>query len=234
VGLIRRGEVAKDSLRKFALAFYARGMPEQEQPGTKGFTRPTQHDDMVISQTEAIKAMAHPLRIRLLGLFRPGVELTATQCAERTGESVASCSFHLRQLEKYGHVERAEAHGKERPWRAVSRGFSVRPDLADPESWPAAKAFGSMFIAEQFAALQRWLSDAERDDPDWLYATTQTHQEYWVTRDELDDLSRRLEELTAAFRGRGEDPAKRPPGARRAHLFGAVWSEIPDPEGDDA
>ncbi|MFC8796779.1 helix-turn-helix domain-containing protein [Promicromonospora sp. NPDC057138] len=204
-------------------------MPEQKQPETPGFTRPTPPDGVVISQTDAIKAMTHPLRLRLLDLFRAGVELTATQCAERTGESVASCSFHLRQLEKYGHVERAEAHGKERPWRAVGRGFSVRPDLADPESWPAATAFGSMFIAEQFGRLQRWLADAQGDDPDWVYATTQTHQEYWVTRDELDDLSRRMEELTKPFRGRMEDPSKRPPGARRAHLFGAVWSEIPDP-----
>lgn len=209
-------------------------MPEQRQPEVQGFTRPTSPDDVVISRTDAIKAMTHPLRIRLLELFDPGVELTATQCAERTGESVASCSFHLRQLERYGHVERAEPHGKERPWRAVSRGFSVRPDLADPESWPAARAFGSMFVAEQFAALQRWFADAGRDDPAWLYATTQTHQEFWVTRDELDDLSRRLEELTEPFRGRAEDAGRRPPGARRAHLFGAVWSEIPDPESEDS
>ncbi len=221
-------------MRKFSLASYARRMPEQMQPETQGFTRPTPPEDAVISQADAIKAMTHPLRIRLLGLFRPGVELTATQCAERTGESVASCSFHLRQLEKYGHVERAEAHGKERPWRAVSRGFSVRPDLADPESWPAAQAFGSMFVAEQFAALQRWLADAGRDDPAWVFASTQTAQEFWATRDELDDLSRRLEEITAPFRGRAVDPGKRPECARRAHLFGAVWAEIPEPEGEDA
>jgi hypothetical protein len=202
-------------------------MPEQKQPTPRGFTRPTSPDDVVISHADAIKAMTHPLRLRLLALFDSDSELTATQCAERTGESVASCSFHLRQLEKYGRVERAEAHGKERPWRVVSRGFAVRPDIADPESWPAAQAFSSMFVAEQFGRLQRWIADANGDDPDWVYATTQTQQEYWATRDELDDLSRRLEELTAPFRGRIEDPSKRPPGARRAHLFGAVWSEIP-------
>lgn len=195
-------------------------------------TRPVLPDDVVISQADAIKAMTHPLRLRLLALFDSDSELTATQCAERTGESVASCSFHLRQLEKYGHVERAEAHGKERPWRVVSRGYAVRPDAADPGSWPAAKAFSSMFVAEQFARLQRWIADADSDDPDWLYATTQTQQEYWATRDELDDLSRRLEELTAPFRDRIDDPGRRPAGARRAHLFGAVWSDLPEPAED--
>lgn len=203
-----------------------------DRPHQPVFTRPDVPGDTVVSQADAIKALTHPLRLRLLDLFGPGDELTATQCARRTGESVASCSFHLRQLEKYGHIERATAQGKERPWRLVSRGLSVRPDLSDPDSLPAAQAFGSMFVAEQFAVLQRWLADAGRDDPAWLFASTQTHQEFWATRDELDELSRRLEELTAPFRGRSESPARRPDGARRAHLFGAAWAEIPDPEGD--
>lgn len=203
-------------------------MTEQKRTQSRGLTRPALPDDVVISQADAIKAMTHPLRLRLLALFDSDSELTATQCAERTGESVASCSFHLRQLEKYGRVERAEAHGKERPWRVVSRGYAVRPDVADPDSWPAAKAFSSMFVTEQFGRLQRWIADADRDDPDWLYATTQTQQEYWATRDELDDLARRLEELAAPFRDRIDDPSLRPAGARRAHLFGAVWSDVPE------
>ena len=67
-------------------------------------------DDMrVVSQTDQLKALTHPFRIRLIDLFRGGDELTATQCAEATGESVASCSFHLRQLAKYGFVETAPA-----------------------------------------------------------------------------------------------------------------------------
>jgi hypothetical protein len=188
-----------------------------------GYTREPR--GRVVSGPETIRALTHALRLRLLDLFRPGVELTATQCAKHTGESVASCSFHLRQLEKYGYVERVVARGKERPWRAVSRGFSMRPDLTDPQALGAVKAFAGVWLSERLALYRRWLDHADREDPSWLSASTSTSQEVWATRDELDDLSRDLEQLTDRYCGR-DDPAQRPPGARRVHLLGAAWAEM--------
>jgi DNA-binding IclR family transcriptional regulator len=45
---------------------------------------------------------------------------TATQLAERVGESPANCSWHLRQLARYGFVEEAGGGtGREGPWRPV-------------------------------------------------------------------------------------------------------------------
>ncbi len=194
-----------------------------------GYTRPVPEGDHVASGPETIRALTHPLRLRLLDLFRPGVELTATQCAHQTGESVASCSFHLRQLEKYGYIERLETRGKERPWRAVSRTWSVRPDLSDPEALNAARTFAGVWLTERLAIYQRWLDQAIRDDVSWLAASTSTWNEFWATRDELDELSRTLEQLADRFAGR-DDPAKRPPGARLVHLLGAAWAEIPPEE----
>lgn len=209
-------------------------MPEEAQhqdPRTGGTSAyDEQGKGAVVSQTDAIKALTHPLRIRLLDLFGPEVELTATQCAERTGESVASCSYHLRQLEKYGHVERAEARAKDRPWRARAGGYAVRPDAGDRESFAAAQAFASLWMREQFARIQRWTADITRDDPSWVYASTQTSAEFWVTRDELDELSRQVEHLADRFSERSKSPESRPPDARLAHLFGSVWADIPDPE----
>ncbi|MGO0578190.1 ArsR/SmtB family transcription factor [Ornithinimicrobium panacihumi] len=187
----------------------------------------------VVSQAEAIKALTHPLRIRLLNLFVAEAELTATECAQRTGESVASCSFHLRQLEKYGHVERAQARGKERPWRASGRGYAVRADADDVESVTAAQAFASLWLTEQLARMQRWTAEIGRDDPAWIYASTQTSAEFWVTREELDELSRQVERLADRFADRSDNPDLRPAGARRAHLFGSAWAEIPDPDDGD-
>jgi helix-turn-helix protein len=194
------------------------------------YTRPTPAGDRIASRPENIRALTHPLRLRLLALFRDEeIELTATQCAQHTGESVASCSFHLRQLEKYGYVERVGTRGKERPWRAVSRAWSVRPDLDDPEAVGAAKAFAGLWLSEQIEVYRRWLDRVDREDPSWLAAATSTSQEFWATRDELDDLSRALEQLTERFSGRN-DPTQRPAGARRAHLLGAAWAEIPQEE----
>src|SRR5580700_11568611 len=74
-----------------------------------------------LSDPRALRAMAHPIRLSLIGVLRREGPLTATQAGELIGESSASCSFHLRQLAKYGLVEEAGGgHGRERPWRATT------------------------------------------------------------------------------------------------------------------
>ena len=57
-------------------------------------------DRLSTSDPATMRALAHPLRLDLLDLLGDG-PLTATQCAEATGESVASCAYHLGTLAKY-------------------------------------------------------------------------------------------------------------------------------------
>lgn len=196
-------------------------------PGTPdGWVLPTQ--GAVARGPESIRALAHPLRLKILSILDKEDEVTATRCAQLTGESAASCSFHLRQLEKYGYVERAEVRGKERPWRAAKGGFSVQPDLEVPGSVEAAKAFAQLYFRQVFDELTDWVGKIEHDQPEWLYASTQTSSIFWATSAELHELSREIEQLTHRFAGRGADPAKRPPGARRAHFFGATHADVPE------
>ena len=49
-----------------------------------------------------LRALTHPLRWKLLDLIGSELSATATRCAEVLGESVASCSYHLGILAKYG------------------------------------------------------------------------------------------------------------------------------------
>ena len=69
------------------------------------------------AQTSSLlRAVAHPTRLKLLGELRRVGPLTATQAGGRIGESPAGCSFHLRQLAKYGLVEEAGGgRGRSRP-----------------------------------------------------------------------------------------------------------------------
>ncbi|MET7368095.1 helix-turn-helix domain-containing protein [Streptomyces sp. NPDC005566] len=68
----------------------------------------------------ALKALTHPLRLRLLGLLRQHGPATASELAVRTGESSASTSYHLRVLARYAFVAEAEHRdGRERRWQAV-------------------------------------------------------------------------------------------------------------------
>jgi DNA-binding transcriptional ArsR family regulator len=65
-----------------------------------------------VSDAQTLRALTHPVRIALLeALSMGGGAMTATQLGEQIGESPTTCSFHLRQLAKYGFVEAAARAG---------------------------------------------------------------------------------------------------------------------------
>jgi Helix-turn-helix domain len=71
----------------------------------------------------AMRALTHPLRLSLLELLAGSGPATAAACGRALGAPQANCSFHLRQLAKYGFVEEAEAGAgadkRERRWRVA-------------------------------------------------------------------------------------------------------------------
>src|ERR687889_378832 len=61
-------------------------------------------------------------------------QMTDTQAAARLGESSGTCSFHFRQLAKYGFCEEAPGgKGREKPWRATATFTSWGTTPGDPE-----------------------------------------------------------------------------------------------------
>ena len=185
-------------------------------------------EQVVATDPATIRALAHPLRLRILAILDDEGEVTATRCAEVTGESVASCSFHLRMLAKYGYVEPAERRGKEKPWRSVGRGRRTRFDPDVPESLHAAGAVATLMLEQETARVRSWLRGASVDDPQWLLASTMTASSFYATREELAELSRDVAALTDRFEGRWEDPSRRPEGARPARLFSVVNADLPE------
>ncbi|MET8161025.1 helix-turn-helix domain-containing protein [Sphaerisporangium sp. NPDC005289] len=83
---------------------------------------------MQISDPKAIRALAHPLRLDLLELLATIGPATAARCGRVLGSSQANCSFHLRQLAKYGFVEDAGPgrDRRERQWRVPDRRPALR------------------------------------------------------------------------------------------------------------
>lgn len=69
-------------------------------------------------EPEALKALAHPLRIAILDQLSMYGPLTASGLGERLGESSGATSYHLRQLEKHGLVREVagKGSGRERWW----------------------------------------------------------------------------------------------------------------------
>ena len=193
-----------------------------------------------LTDPKALRALAHPIRLQLLGQLRVHGQLTATQAGELIGESSASCSFHLRQLAKYGLVEEAGGgHGRERPWRATTM-FTSWPEVAEDPKVAAAADRLSGVIAEQYVSdLMRWLEVKPDEPEEWQQAAQFGDTFMYVTAGELSELAERTRELADAYLDRQTDPALRPPGARLvsyvhiAHPLIERRPEQPD-EGQDS
>src|SRR5437764_13961612 len=121
-----------------------------------------------LTEPKALRALAHPIRLELVGLLRRHGPLTATRAAELLGESSGSTSFHLRQLAKYGLVEEAGGgHGRERPWRATAM-FTGWPEVTDsPELAVASDLLRGVVAERYFEQLLRWLDGRDSEPEEW-------------------------------------------------------------------
>jgi DNA-binding transcriptional ArsR family regulator len=160
----------------------------------------------------ALKALTHPLRIRLLGMLRQDGPATASELAVRTGQSSASTSYHLRVLAKYAFVAEADHRdGRERRWQAVHSVTSWSNKAM--ESTPSSRAWVGLSRRAQIEHLEAALARHEADVADgrlgqeWVEPSGITDLMPRLTPESLtelrDVLDRKVEELTARD---AEDP----------------------------
>ena len=168
-----------------------------------------------ITDPKALRALAHPLRLSLLALLRAEGPLTATKAGELLGESSASCSFHLRQLAKYGLVEEAGGgHGRERPWRATAMLTAVPEIDGNPEFDAAANLFRSIVLDRYLEAATRWLETKADEPAEWQRAGQFNDSLIYVTAAELTELMRQVLTLQDKYADRVVSPERRPDGSR--------------------
>ena len=127
----------------------------------------------------------------LVGLLRTEGPLTATRAAELLGESSGTCSFHLRQLAKYGLVEEAGGGtGREKPWRATTTSTAWDPTGGGTPETAAATGLLNTVIAERyFEQLMRWLEASPDEPAEWQEAAPLGDRILYVTAEELGDLA---------------------------------------------
>lgn len=177
-----------------------------------------------ITDPKALRALSHPTRwklIELLGLERTA---TATRCAEFTGESVASCSYHLSMLAKYGFVEQADGGtGREKPWKLVKYDQSWEPEGLEPEGKLAAEALTEVFLDYELGRMKEFSRRRDREPEEWRRLSRSTATITYLTVEELAQLAGELRAIFDRYEGRLEDPALRPEGSRPVRLFLAKY-----------
>ena len=173
-----------------------------------------------LTDPRTLRAYAHPLRMRLIGLLRSGGPMTATQAAARLDDNVPNCSFHLRQLAKYGFVERVPgADGRERPWRATTRDTSWDDDSDDPALKAATDQLNSVMLALYVQYAQDYLAVRGDEPVEWRAAAGFGDALLYVTATELRELTEEVDALLARYDERVADPARRPPGSRPVQII---------------
>ncbi|BCJ36975.1 transcriptional regulator [Actinocatenispora thailandica] len=177
-----------------------------------------------------LRAMAHPVRIRIMDeLFIAG-SLTASQLSDRIGESPANCSWHLRQLAKYGYVEEAGGGtGRQRPWRPVieNRSWGGR---SEGEAAAAGAAMAELMYQHEFDEHQEFERRQDSEPQDWYDAAFWSQSFAWLTAAELVEFKERIVAQILPYAERFTDPATRPADARAVRLVSwgfpaRPWSE---------
>ncbi|TJY72481.1 ArsR family transcriptional regulator [Arthrobacter sp. CAU 1506] len=195
--------------------------PSETRPGHQNAP-----GEQVVSDPVHIRALTHPLRLELLDVLDGAGQATATECAAATGESVASCSYHLRILAKHGYIEPGERAGRDKPWKPVSRSRAQTIDHTLPGSRHAVVALADLELERQFQRLRAWTGRAADLPANELDLSVISSTQLYATPDEIKQLRDDLLKLSRRFEGRAEDPSLRPQGARKTHLFSVL---NPDP-----
>ncbi|GHH76001.1 ArsR/SmtB family transcription factor [Promicromonospora soli] len=185
----------------------------------------------------ALRALAHPLRIRILDLLPSHGPLTASKLGEIVGESSGSTSYHLRQLAKHGLVREVEGKGtaRERWWERTPGGFSISSAGKDsPASRQTAEAVNIEFLRlrhERVMAFVRAGQNADNDTLEaWMGVTTFFTSNKWATPEQM----KAVVEAWDRFIAEHIDPLSGQAGAPGALPFEVHFDAFPtvDPEGN--
>jgi DNA-binding transcriptional ArsR family regulator len=157
-----------------------------------------------VNDAELLHAMAHPLRLRLLGVLRKEGPATASELGRRLGESSASTSYHLRELAKYGFIEEAPElnRGRTKHWRAAEEGIQWSSDTDDAGLVEATSVLGRVVVAEYARWLRRWFAETSEWDRQWRAAAEGMDQWFELTPDELRSLADEVRAVLARYENR--------------------------------
>ncbi|MBB6032639.1 ArsR/SmtB family transcription factor [Phytomonospora endophytica] len=160
--------------------------------------------DRVTLDSAALRVLAHPTRLALLGHLRRHGPATARRLAELFGIDSGAASYHLRRLASGGLIEEDTERGNKRDrwWRAKHA-----QSLHDPATFPGERADSRAYaqaLALAAADELRRVAGAVPVLPDaWFDASVFSDHTLRLTPDGLEALKR---ELHAVIERHAENP----------------------------
>lgn len=175
-----------------------------------------------------MRAMAHPMRLRIIGMLRVDGPATVGMLAERTGEAAGSVSYHVATLARHGFVEPAPELARdrrERWWRAAHQVTSWRTEefLDDPERHAASDALRRAVLDSYHRELLDALEAEATLEPEWVAASDTSDGEARLTLAEFRELSAELAAVREKWWARGREPRE---GTRSVRWITHVFPRV--------
>ncbi|WP_406087320.1 ArsR/SmtB family transcription factor [Kitasatospora purpeofusca] len=194
---------------------------------------PDPQTDVVID-AKGLRALAHPVRVQLIGLLRKNGPSTATKLAEQLGLNSGATSYHLRQLAASGFVAEDTERGnaRDRWWKAVHQVTWWTDGSLAEEDPEAALGYLRSVVAAHTLMAQTALNAYETMTPEWRQAMDSSDMVLQVTPEEARALAAEMWAVIARYR-RIDPEGPTPEGTDRVAV---VVQVLPEPQtvDDDA
>jgi DNA-binding transcriptional ArsR family regulator len=178
--------------------------------------------DLSVTDPQAMRALAHPVRLAVLSYLQRNGPATATQLAPHVGATPSVTSWHLRHLATFGLVldaDPSEVPGdrRQRWWKAAARGFRVEVGEGD-EAVAAALVLADQLADTARRQVESWLTEtAPRLDHAWARLAGVANTGVMLTAAELEELENQFDELLGHYVMRPDRDV--PADARRVRLL---------------
>lgn len=188
-------------------------------------------DDVRVLDPRSLRGLAHPLRIRLLGALREYGPATASQLADRLGESSGATSYHLRQLAAHGFVvdDPERGKGRERWWKAAQRGTRMGTEElllgADASLRGAMSTVLHEYATIHGQELSTWLGTWREWPEEWRRAWDISDWSMRLTPELAAELRDKVQELIESYREKEVDKSAEGSAPFRIHLHGFPRAE---------
>lgn len=174
-------------------------------------------DTASIPTPDQLRGLAHPTRLKMLGLLRTDGPQTATGLAAHLGLNTGATSYHLRQLAAHGFVVDAPelGAGRERWWRAAHRSTRVEDQTA-----PGVGAFLQTVVVRHTQLLQEGVEEFDELPDAWKRASTHSDWMMRLSPDRARQLMEEVSELLSAAMREADEKAENDPRGTREDVPG--------------
>jgi DNA-binding transcriptional ArsR family regulator len=189
----------------------------------------------VIDDPLVIRALAHPLRHKLMSIIGGLGQATTADAARELGISHGLASHHLRQLAKYGFVKQVKGKDhRERPWRLVATSYKWGAVRSTPEGQNAVDVLEQILAEQTLESFLDWQQRRKSWPERWEEPTGIGQSTVYLTQAELTEIAAAFDALLLRYINERplDDVRSRPARSVPVSftLFAVPGSEPPEPE----